>query len=214
MARSRIFDFLQQYPFWLLDATPSLTPPYFVFTPILGFQSISAPEITLETQDINPGNSLFPKHKVIRAEVAPITLIRGSQFFDADYWNWIYATAAGRSNIRRDLMLIHYMGYDFGRVGISGLAGSVAISAGVALSGSLSLGAAAGVAAAQTAAAAFGSGVFKESSRVPAKAWMLRHCLPTRYKAASDFDATSGEVSLQELDVQPEYFDEISLAAS
>lgn len=212
MARIRLFDYLQAYPFWLLDVSPTLEPPFFVFLPILGFQSITAPELTLETQDIVVGNSLFRKHKVIRAEVPPITLIRGAQFFDADYWRWIYMAAAGKSSLRRDLLLIHYMGYSvFSSLGFT--AGIAAAEASLTLIGQMGLAASAGVVAAQAAAAAFGSGVFKESSRIPGRAWMLRHCLPTRYKVGSDFDAASGEVSLMELDVQPEYWEEISLAS-
>jgi hypothetical protein len=39
----------------------------------------------------------------------------------------------------------------------------------------------------------------------------LWSCIPTRYKAGSDFDATSGAVSLTELEIQPQYFSEVSL---
>lgn len=49
--------------------------------------------------------------------------------------------------------------------------------------------------------------------RIPAKAWLLQGCVPSRYKGASDFDASSSAVSLQELDVEYERFEEISLAA-
>ncbi len=49
--------------------------------------------------------------------------------------------------------------------------------------------------------------------RIPAKAWLLFGALPTRYKVASDFDASSSAVSLAELEIEYERFEEISLAS-
>lgn len=212
MARIRLFDYLQAYPFWLVDTTPTQRPPFYIFMPILGFQSITAPELNLETHEITPGNSLFRRHKVLRGQVPPITLLRGAQFFDSDYWRWIYMAAAGRSGIRRNLLLVHYMGYSVS-ANLGGAAAGVAVGAQVAVEASMGLSASAGVAAAQAAGMSFGAGIFKSSDRIPGRAWMLRGCLPTRYKVGSDFDAMSGEVSLMELDIQPEYFEEISLGA-
>ena len=39
---------------------------------------------------------------------------------------------------------------------------------------------------------------------------MLYNCLPIRYKAGSDFDATSSAVSIQELEIQPEHIVEMT----
>ena len=47
--------------------------------------------------------------------------------------------------------------------------------------------------------------------RLFGKAYVLYNCLVTSYNAGSDFDATSGEVSIAELEIQPEYFSEVSL---
>jgi hypothetical protein len=49
--------------------------------------------------------------------------------------------------------------------------------------------------------------------KIPARGWLLKECVPTRYKAASDFDATDGNVSLMELEVQPTKIVEIALGA-
>lgn len=49
--------------------------------------------------------------------------------------------------------------------------------------------------------------------KVPARAFLLKNCIPTRYKSGSDFDATSGQISIQEMDIQPELIEEISLGA-
>lgn len=46
---------------------------------------------------------------------------------------------------------------------------------------------------------------------LPGKAWLLWDCLPTRYKAASDFDATSSSVSISELEIQPQAITEMTL---
>ena len=48
--------------------------------------------------------------------------------------------------------------------------------------------------------------------RVPGRAWICHDCLPTRYKAGSDFDASSSDVSIQELEVQPEYVVELTIS--
>ena len=47
--------------------------------------------------------------------------------------------------------------------------------------------------------------------RVPGRAWKLTDCIPIRYKSGSDFDAKGSEVSLAEVDIQPEKVEEFSL---
>jgi hypothetical protein len=89
----------------------------------------------------------------------------------------------------------------------------VAITAGLAAS---TTGFSAGTAAQVAASSALGAlspGPFEFAARVPAKAWKLGGCLPTRYKAGSDFEATSSEISITELDVEPEALEEFSLSA-
>lgn len=49
--------------------------------------------------------------------------------------------------------------------------------------------------------------------KVPARAFLLHKCIPVRYKTGSDFDASSSEISIQELDLDVERVEEISLAA-
>lgn len=56
-------------------------------------------------------------------------------------------------------------------------------------------------------------GIANIGIKVPARAFMLKNCIPTRYKSGSDFDASSGQVSIQELDIQPEIVEEIALSA-
>ena len=47
---------------------------------------------------------------------------------------------------------------------------------------------------------------------VPARVWFLQGCLPVRYKPASDFDAGSSEVLLEELELKLTAFEELSVA--
>jgi hypothetical protein len=54
-------------------------------------------------------------------------------------------------------------------------------------------------------------GLTGKMSRLPARAWQLHGCLPTRYKTGTDFDARSGEVSIMELEIEVEHFNELSL---
>lgn len=49
------------------------------------------------------------------------------------------------------------------------------------------------------------------SLTLPGKAWMLWQCIPTAYRPADQFDATSGEVLIAELEVQPEYLEELTV---
>lgn len=181
MARPRVFDLLQVYPFWVFDAAlASLGLP--VFDPLLGFSAATTPEITTELRQIQPGNWEFKRQVVKAAEVAPITLSRGVRFYDSDFYNWITAAILGREPVRRDLVLVHFMGFR----PLSQLTGANLSYPDV--------------------------GLVQFALRLPGKAWMLYDCVPTRYKAGSDFDATSSEVSIQELEVQPEHIAELSVS--
>jgi len=50
-----------------------------------------------------------------------------------------------------------------------------------------------------------------DRSFIPGKAWLLWDCIPTRYKGASDFDATGSGVSVAEMDIQPWAMTEFTL---
>lgn len=143
---------------------------------------------------------------------------------------------------RRTLLLVHFFrNLPFAKVQAVGQRGSAQAidnpqnsltQASMAAAGTAGLSVGAGVVAgSDTAALGIGAGVaagLQLSSlqmfggfvatrqigiKVPARAFLLKNCVPTRYKSGSDFDASSGQVSIQELDVQPELIEEISLAA-
>lgn len=282
MARSVMTDLLSRYPFWMMDVAPIEPFGLPVLSPLLSFSAITAPEITMETQEIKECNWHFPRKVVTRASIGTMTLQRGVSWYDSDFWRWAVATITGNTEAfqprtgvvaqaavqtlvsgletntakgaaaggavgglgaglllgpaiagaafgqpriggpspRRRLLLIHF----FARQPIGGtgeeasLAGQIVgplISAGLITT----LGAMAGLSIEQLATIApmAGSGAvtpgpFRKAPRLPARAFVLHGCIPTRYKTSSDFDASSGEISIQELDLEVEMIEEISLA--
>jgi phage tail-like protein len=183
VARSRVLDMMQAFPFWLFDVSGVDGNVLFsVLDPALGFSSITAPEITIETRDVQPGNWEF-KHRIVKtADVGAVTLARGARFYDSDFYNWITNAIVGRQPLRRNLALVHFMSFR----PQSQLTGANMSFPDV--------------------------GFIQSGLRVPGRAWMLYNCIPTRYKAGSDFDAAASEVSIQELEIQPEHISELTLA--
>lgn len=234
MARDATLDILQVFPFWLMDVAPigSLSMP--LFTPLLGFSSITAPEMTAEMTEINECNRLFTKKTIKRARCSTMTLSRGVRFFDADFYRWMSSALTGRPayqalifpvggpTARRDLLLIQFFARTPLPVEGIGALGTVSLSA--AALGILAAEAGAGVSLATVgqltaisgaqisqAGAAIEKDIF--AIRIPARAWVLYGCLPTRYKPSEDFDASSSGLSIAELDIEPEEWEEISLGS-
>jgi phage tail-like protein len=187
MTRPRILDFMQNYRFWLFDIVPSAAPPFFVLgTPVLGFQTISAPEYTAEVDEIKQCNSMFKRHAYSGGGVSPITLTRGVRGFDDTFWDWMYRAIRGIDETQRHLLLLHYTNINYVK--------SIA-----AVSSKISLD------------ADFKNTPLEIASFVPGKAWILWNCIPTRYRAGSGFDGSSSDVSIAELEVQPDAFLEMAL---
>jgi len=195
VAHRRFLDMMQLYPFWVFDASGFQGNPLFsVFDPVLGFSSCSTPEINVEAKEIQRGNWEFKTRVVKSADVSQITLQRGARFYDSDFYNWITGAIRGIQPVRRNLVLIHYLGFRLQRF--------VASRSGAIQPGQ------SGVGAEVVLNTAGSSGV--PLDRIPGRAWFCGSCIPVRYKAGGDFDASSGEVSIQELDVQPEYVHELT----
>jgi hypothetical protein len=204
-----------------------------IFTPLSGFASIVAPEITVETQEIKEGNWHFKRTAIKSADVSPITLTRGVTFANSDFWRWIVAGIVGSTewqlklpyvppsriggpSPRRQLVLIHY--FSRSPFGTIGQAAAFVFNSLVEAAVGGNTFSAVGTVAGQTAGAALagglvGGGPIDVVARIPARAYVLHGCLPTRYKVGSDFDARSGEVSIAELDIKPELVEEISLTS-
>lgn len=241
MARSNLTDYLQNYPFWLMDIAPIEPLAVPLFTPLLGFSSISAPEINIEIQEITEANWFF-KRKVVRGgDAGNMTFMRASKWYDSDFYKWVLAALAGNTggrgslnalalggaSPRRDLLLVHFMsrgpiGDPGGNLAAASLGLLALQGTATALTGGAStLGSAAflaggtATAVSQGVAAAGGHfGPFEVAPRLPAKAWVLYGCLPARYKASGDFDATDSAVSIQEIEVAVESWDELSLGTA
>lgn len=202
MARQVYTDYLQSFAFWMMDVAPISFSAQPVFNPVLGFSSISAPEISVEQYSIRPANWFFDRHVVQRGAISPFTARRGVTFYDSDFWRWTQAALAGNTNLsftiggasyRRDFVLIHF----FARNPILGLAGNVAQDNGITPSG-----------------VALNYGPFEFAIRVPAKAYLLKGCIPLRWRSGNDFDAADGSVSIAELDFNCELVEEISLGGA
>ena len=232
MGRSRLSDVLQSHLFWAFDASNSGVP---VFNPLFGFSRISAPEISSEIETFKDGTFVFNRSVIKGGSVGTVTFERAASMFDSDFYSWImfalqgnkdfedagtlgkvanFLTSGGRSSPRRNLLIVQ-----FTNINLSNLKASddpmiaTAQAAGLAILGAIatnSLGGALG-SAALGGAVSVGIGPFQFAKRIPARAWVLQNCLPVRYKSGSDFDASSANVSLQELEVAPESIEELSL---
>lgn len=200
MARSVINDLLQNHRFWLFDAIPSATLPFFVLgSPVYAFSSITMPEYTFDTRKIKQANSMFKRSVYEGGELGEITLSRGCRIYDDSFYAWVKSTIDGTDTIERTLMLVQYTG-----------AGS-AIEKNQTISNVFKT-----FEAVQNPWRAFAQNVDMDKGyalNVPGRAWLLYGCIPTRYKAASDFDATDGGISIMELDIQPFAFVEFALAS-
>jgi len=127
----------------------------------------------------------------------------------------------GKTSPRRSLLIIQ-----FSSVNIANLGGDSDVARGIRVAGTAVIAALTGLLSgsfgavgggALAASAGLGSSVpismgpFQFAMRIPARGWLLHNCLPVRYRSGSDFDAASGQVSLMELEVQPEFIEEYSL---
>jgi phage tail-like protein len=173
---------MQVFQFWLFDVSGGAGNILFsIFDPTLAFSACTAPEIIVEPRVVQPGNWEFKRKVVKTADVSPVSLSRGTQFFDSDFYNWISNAIRGRQPVRRDIVLIHFLPFSVQRQFLFNGTGPEL-------------------------------GITSLGERTPGRAWLLHGCLPTRYKAGSDFDATASDVSIQELELAPEHVDEITLA--
>ena len=184
---SRVSDFLTNYNFHVMDVSFSVPT---VFSLSYGFQFCTAPELTTTTKEFKEGTFEYPRSVITGATVGDITFRRGARFFDSDFYDWARSSVRGgsggqgllRSDLRKNLLIIQYSDIATGIAGPTGSFGS------------------------NFAFQTFNSLV----QRIPARAWLLIDCIPTHYKAGSDFDATGAEISIAELTVKPHYWEEFN----
>lgn len=223
MARQAITDYLQAFPFWMMDVANVSAGAFPVFNPALGFASISAPEISLDTMAIREANWYFDRKVLQRGNINSFTVRRAVSFSDSDFWRWTMAGLTGGTQFsvggpsyRRTLMLVHF----FARNPLGG--GPEIDPTSVARAAALAVKDPDNAAdyrrqvqykeAGVGGAASFGP--FEFAIRVPAKAYLLKGCLPGRWRSGSDFDAMDGSVSIAELDFSCEMVEEVSLAGT
>lgn len=214
MARTTLDDFYQSHRFHLFDISPSSAfggfgAPFLALSPQIGFSSVTAPTLTLETEEIRPGNTPFPVEVVKGSKVEAMTLQRGVFVGDNEFYTWIRQAQYGRGKYRRNLLLVHLQSETPGGDEASGVIPNPRRLASVFIrvSAALAAGSAGNVVGDAVSAAV--SGV----TGIAARVFILKDCIPIRYKAGTDFDALNDGVSIQELDISVEDFTEITLGA-
>lgn len=115
MARNRLSDLLQSYPFWLLDISPSARPPFVVLGgPLYGFSQITHPELVAEVEEVRQWNTYYKPRNYVGADVTVVTLFRGTRFYDSSFYTWLDRSIAGEDVPARNLLLIQFMGANAG----------------------------------------------------------------------------------------------------
>lgn len=239
MARLSLAEHLQSHAFNLLDVAPISPRALPVFLPGSSFSSVTSPEVNIEMQDIPEGNAIFTKRVIKKGDVSSITLQRGATAYDSDFYRWMMVALTGRPkyfggrtpvqlggpSARRTLLLVHFFRHSILPQALTAGANAAASAAVSGILSGIDGGASAGVfgasvtpvgAAVGAASALAGQGSplpLGTAVRLPARAWLLQGCLPTRYKAGSDFEATSADVSIMELELAVESFQEYALGS-
>lgn len=157
MARAVDSDPLQSFNFYLLDVPiASVIPVAFPFKEgqgltekrLLSFKTISVPEVTLETKEIQEGNWPF-KHVIPMGFVSTgeCTITSAITPLSLDFYLWFHQAVYGIGGPRRNFTVVHT----------------------------------------------------RQDQLVPRRVILLEGCLPISWKPSSDFDATSSDVSIEEL---------------
>jgi hypothetical protein len=206
---------------------------------VAGFNSLTAPEISAETENIQEGNWMFQRKILKNATISSMTMTRGVTFFEADFYYWMKAGLYGDTDqleslvpglqiggptYRRNLMLLHFFSRSFVNPPSGGWGNDNAVETGGDLERAALLGVGVGFDDAAAGAALGGltfaltrglnaimGGGFEFAQRIPARAFILYGCIPKRYKSGSDFDASSGDISIAELEIECEMFEQIGL---
>lgn len=239
MSRSRWTDYLNDHLFWAMDISANKSFPVFTplfgFSAISA-PKIQAEVESFKDGTYNYPRHIIKGGTIPQITFRRAASLYDSDFYDWMYLA-IEGSNAGKNftgklasvgsflaplsgRVRRNLVIFH-----FSRINLAGGANDDSASglAVGAIQGAL-IGAAFGgggvgsaqgavVGAAVGAGAAgvgFSVGPFAFASWLPARAWILYDCIPVAYSSGSDFDAASGNVSLMELTVQPEWIEEFS----
>ena len=135
---------------------------------------------------------MYQTHVISGASVAPITMSRGVLPIDSTLYRWLKRSINGSDRVHRDLVLMHATNF----APLHQIGSDYKTPSGAPAPNSVKTG----------GDVSTPYGMF----RVFGKGFILHNTLPVRYRAGSDLDATSSEVSVAELEVQPEYITEFS----
>lgn len=197
--RPRYKDYIQVFRFHLLDMSPPALDMFrtgLSFIKVIqdmpgwsGYTSITVPEISVRTKEITVGNQPHSIEVVDKVDYGNVVLKKGLSY-DSDFYYWILEAVSGRLPIgiglgretfRKNFLLLQFTPVAASKPGLASL---------------------------YYKGYEIGGECVNKGLRV-AKSWLLVNCLPVRYKAGSDLDASSGAISITELEMAPEEFVEI-----
>lgn len=197
---------LQEYPFHVFDFSGYQgNAAASVFDPALGFSGCTTPEWEATMHSVKAGNALFPRSVIKGGTISPVTLSRGVRWYDSDFYNWLIRALKGIAPVRRDLFLVQFMGFRQ----TAKQTQSAAIKRKVYPSGFADVDSRK-VGGLKSLPPENGLNVLM--SRIPARCWYMRKCLPSGYKPGGDFEANSANVSIATLTLQPTTVDEVTTA--
>ena len=183
MVRAAAQDFLHSMRFHVTTSTDiadSMRPEVFggSNTPA-GFMSCTTPEATTEAVEYREGQFNYPMKFPGNTTVSDVTLQKGVVAAASNFWNWMRVVIEGSGNYRCTVTIKHYNR-------------SV-------LTNKRPTAASASVTSQPTSSAA--------KDGVASRQYILYEAFPIRHKVAADLDASSSDISVQELDIAYEYFE-------
>lgn len=172
---------MMSHKFTVIDVSLGIPP---VLLPLFGFSEVTAPELSLEHQEIIEGNFEYPRKVFKKATVNNIVMSRGASLQDTDFWIWASNYLEGQRE-KKNLLLIQSMQLSPDAVQTE------PAQFGVQLPTAINF-----------------------ANDTPGRAWVLRNCSPVRYKTASDFSSRTTEVSIHELEIAYEFFIEFNMGTN
>lgn len=186
MARAKNTDFLHNFRFavMILDGDKTLFTPDSAkaYSPNdnvpAGFSSCTTPELTQDAVEYREGHYIYTRKYTGIPTVNTISLARGVALGDGSFWKWIKMVVEQGLEYRVDLGIYHLHRNAKDSTASAATDKNIIFTSGNAGTDRLS-----------------GSLLYK-----------VYNAFPTRHKVSTDLDATSAEVSIQELEFAFEYF--------
>jgi len=178
MARPLASDFLHSMRFQVkLSCENAALVNSFTGSPEAGFNNVSTPEATVEAVEYKEGTDIYTRKYPGNPSMSDCTLSRGVAVQRAGFWQWVRQIMEGVGDYRGELQINHYHRTGFMTRSFPGNYPGEMASAN------------------------------PDRLGTPDRRYTLFEAFPIRCKIAGDLDATSSEISLEEIDVSYEYFD-------